>query len=352
MVNLLQTMRGGDMAENSHVATLRRMTRSHQPDTGVSPLTSSRAVRLALTKAANDAVGLILTVSSVAEETNALDDTLGALPEGLMLVGLHRDDVLVGLIAVDMQLRAAALEMQTMGALINQIAQDRKPTRTDKAMSDPFLSGFLAAFPDAVVGSPLEGWCDGITQLDAIADVRAAGLILADCPYRTVQMSVDLGVAERQGLLVVILPIVATPEIAGVPEVPDVNWAVEFRNKVNQVPATLTAQLHRFALPISAAQDLQVGQVLPLTGCTVHSVRLISANGRDVGQAKLGQSGGMRAIRMETAPPPDLDDLSTVRASHATNTLPDNQPAIGLATDLDIEAAFDLDEPLSIGDLP
>ena len=52
------------------------------------PLTSSRAVRLVLTKAANDTVGLALSVLGVSEEVNALDDMLGTLGDDLMLIEL------------------------------------------------------------------------------------------------------------------------------------------------------------------------------------------------------------------------------------------------------------------------
>ena len=48
---------------------------------------------------------------------------------------------------------------------------------------------------------------------------------------------------------------------------------------------------------------------MPLPGCTVSSVRLLSPDGQVVAQAKLGQVGGYRAVRLEAAPPPELSDL-------------------------------------------
>ncbi len=72
------------MTDSTQATILRRMTSSHETDVAENPLTSSRAVRLALTKAANDSVGLVLTVSSVAEDVSALDAMLDGLPDGLM----------------------------------------------------------------------------------------------------------------------------------------------------------------------------------------------------------------------------------------------------------------------------
>ncbi|MFT6074512.1 MAG: flagellar motor switch protein FliM [Yoonia sp.] len=138
------------MTESTHAILLRRMTRSQEADVAENPLTSSRAVRLALTKAANSAAGLVLTVTSVVQDVSALDAMLEGLPDGLMLVGLHRQGQLVGLIALDMQLRAAVLEMEKMGVLSVTAVDDRAPTHTDKVLCEPLIAAFLAAFPEAV----------------------------------------------------------------------------------------------------------------------------------------------------------------------------------------------------------
>lgn len=313
------------MTDSTHVTVLRRMTQ--MPDQRVieNPLTSSRAVRLALTKAANDAVGLVLTVSSVAETTDHLDDMLAGLPDGLLLVELHQDSRLVGLMALDMQLRAAVLEIQTTGKLIGRIAEDRAPTRTDKVMCDPMIADFLSAFPTAVSGTSLEGWCDRITHAEAFESKRTAGLLLDDCAYRSVQMNVDLGVADRQGVLIVVLPMTTAPQVSIPVKPPCADWGDAFHARIENAPAVLTALLHRFSVSIAQAQSLVVGQILPLTGCTVHSVRMVAADGRDVGAAKLGQSGGMRAIRIEAAPPPALADLMTsTPEADTTDTLLEN----------------------------
>lgn len=190
------------MTESTHATLLRRMTRSHDADVVENPLTSSRAVRLALTKAANDTVGLVLSVSSVAEDVSGLDAMLDGLPDGLMLIGLHQQDRLVELIALDMQLCAAVLEMETMGVLSSQSVDDRAPTRTDKMMCDPMIAGFLDVFPQAVRGTDLDGWADDVAHKDRIVDTRTAGLLLDDCRYRIVQMTVQLVPADRQGQVV------------------------------------------------------------------------------------------------------------------------------------------------------
>ena len=297
------------MTTGTQATLLRRMTRPQGQVVAENPLTSSRAVRLALTKAANDTAGLVLTVQSVAEEVTTLDDMLATLGDDLMLVGLDRDDALAGLIALDMEMRAAVLEMETMGAVLARPAETRAPTRTDQMLCDPLLRNFLVAFPGAVIGTPLEGWMDGATTGEKLDSARAAGLILTDCAYRIVRMSVDLGVADRRAMLVIVLPLV---EEAAVPEVappPPIDWQQIFRENVHNAPASLQALLYRAPISLATAQSLQVGSVLPLLGCSVNSVRLLSPDGQVVAQAKLGQIGGYRAVRLEAAPAPQLSEL-------------------------------------------
>lgn len=298
------------MTGSSHSSILRKMAGARSGDPVESPITSSRAVRMALTKAANDTVGLVLTVRSVAEDIMPLDQMLSTFDDGMMLVALTRHGRIVGTAAWDMQMRAAVLEMQTMGKLIAMIADERPATGTDKTMCDPMLAALLAVLPSAVMGTEFEGWIDDVTTGVRLESARAAGLMLDDCSYRSVRMTVDLGVADRTGNLVLTLPVLTRPTEVPEPEAEPVNWGDAFRANVMEAPAALDALLHRFKMSLGRAQNLQVGQVVALPGCTVNSVRLISADGQNVAQAKLGQVGGMRAVRIENAVAPQMRDLT------------------------------------------
>jgi flagellar motor switch protein FliM len=334
------------MTESTHVTLLRRMTRSHDLAVAEDPPTASRAVRLALTKAANDTVGLVLTVLGVAEEATTLDDMLDSLGDDLLLVGLEKGEELYGLAALDMQLRAAIVEMQTMGALVGQKAEDRAPTRTDKTLSDPLLDAFLAAFPGAVFGTPLEGWMDNVTHSDQIDSPRAAGLVLADVNYRIVRMSVDLGIADRHGMLTLVLPVMQEAEPVKTEQPVAVDWERSFGEAVSEAKACFDALLHKFTVPLATAQSLEVGSILALPGCTVNSVRLIASDGLCVGQAKLGQAGGYRAVRLEEAPEAQLSELAA-HGTISTGSVEDvgnlnDQTSIDAIIDQGIELPIDL----------
>ncbi len=298
------------MTNSMHSTILRRMTGQRTDGADENPLTSSRALRLALTKAANDIVGLVLTVTSVAEEVQPLETMLAGLDEDLMLIELIRDNKLVGIVALDVQLRAAILEMQTVGSLIGAAADLRPATGTDKMMCDPVLAAFLDALPKAVVGTTLEGWADDVAIAQRIASSRAAGLVLDDHDYRILRLSVDLGVADRAGSILLALPPLQQALLTQTAAVEEPDWDSQFQASVAEAPASLEALLHRFSLPLTQARSLHVGQVVPLPGCTVNSVRLMTPDGHKLAEAKLGQIGGKRAVRIEAAPLLQMAELS------------------------------------------
>ena len=323
------------MTQDTHVTLLRRKTRVQDNDVVANPLTSSRAVRLALVKAANDTIGLELSVSSVADDVNLLDTMLEELPDDLMLIGLLHDGVLVGFIGVDMQLRAAVLEIQTMGRIGRQPAEIRKVTGADRTLCDPMIACFIANLPQASLGTSIEGWVVDATIGDIIADKRAAGLLLVDQSYRVVQMNVDLSGTDRRGMLLIVLPPVTKPVATSSPAETPADWQDAFQTVINEAPSTLSAILHRFEVSLSTARGFKVGTVLPLPGCTVSSIRLVAADGYFVGAAKLGQSNGMRAVKLQPKPTMDLHDLAAMSPEQPVEQILPDDTLLTVASDMD-----------------
>ena len=297
------------MNERAHISILRRMAGQAGDAAPVSPLSTSRAVRLALVKAGSDACGLVLDVVSTDEANSRLDAMLAGLDAGVMLVGLHRQDRLIGFVAVDVQLRAAVLEMQILGRLLAKAAADRPATGTDKALCDPFLAAFLSSLPPAVAGTDYAAWVADLQLGDQITDIRAAGMALADGDYRVLTMQMHLGGADRKAGLALALPILAAAP-APEPAAPrEDDWHTAFPAAVRDASAELTAQLARINVPLRQAQAFAIGDVVDLPGCSVMSVRLFAPDGRCVAQGKLGQMSGKRAVRIMAPVAAQMDDL-------------------------------------------
>jgi flagellar motor switch protein FliM len=126
-------------------------------------------------------------------------------------------------------------------------------------------------------------------------------MLLPDGPYRIVRLTLDLGAGGRQGLAVLMVRLPPPRVPAPTEERPPATVA----GQVLLSQAPLTAVLYRLRLPLEEAEALQIGQVLPLAGVTVASVR-VEAGGQDLGPARLGQVAGMRAIRIEQPVAPSL----------------------------------------------
>lgn len=298
------------MNEQAHISILRRMAGQAGDDAPVSPISTSRAVRLALIKAGSDSCGLVLDVASTGEEHGSLDDVLTQFDDGSLLVGLRRQDRLAGVIALDLQLRAAVLEMQIMGRVLDQRAADRAATGTDKVLCEPMLAQFIAALPAAMAGTDDMGWVADLSLADRINDRRAAGLALADGDYRVLQMQIHLGAVDRQGCLLVVLPVVTPVAVAHPPAPPpQADWTTAFGAAVQGSRAVLTARIALCTMTLQQAQGMQPGDVIALPDGSITAVQLIAPDGRCVSQGKLGQMTGKRAVRVTAAPDARLDDL-------------------------------------------
>lgn len=317
----------GPMTEQAQPSILHRMAHREKPQVAEVPVTSSRAIRMAISRAANNAVGMAITVLSIGEEVLPLDETLSALGEDLSLLGIERSGNLAGLLAIDLQLRSAVIEVQTMGR-VSQLTPDARPTTgTDTMLMKPFAAAFLAELVETTKRTDLDGWVDDVFLGERVVSTRAAGLALDDADFRVIRVSIDLGAGERHGELVMLLPALKTKAVVPVETVKDTNFDAHFRMEVTESKAVLDAVLHRFSLPLSVVTDLKLGQVIPLAGCTVGSVRILSQNGAVVGNARLGQMAGMRAVRIEQPVMGRISDLPAPKKA-ASRAASESEPMV------------------------
>ncbi|WP_386682761.1 FliM/FliN family flagellar motor switch protein [Loktanella sp. R86503] len=293
---------------------LRRMTQRQQPDAPDVPLTASRAVRLALARGAQTSIGLPLTVGSVAEQTLSLDELLSEFTDDLLLLSLKRDGAICGILACDAGLVAAAIEVMTTGKISAALPDARPVTRTEGTLVQPLLRALLDELEETTARTPLDGWTRMAGLGPRFDSCRAASFDMVEHTYRLMRMSLECGSPDRQGLVLLALPMqgasVAETETP-TPAAPAADWHSRLHDTVMTAPARLDAVLHRMKLPLSVMSGLHVGQVLPLQGCTVGMVRLVDPNGRTVARGRLGQMAGQIAVRVQacadTIPMTEMD---------------------------------------------
>ena len=302
---------------DNQTSILARMAVRQAPLTTDVPLTSSRALRVAMTRAADKALGLSLSVTSVGEETLQLEAVIEALPNDYLYAGLLRLGEVTGFIGLDAQMRAAVIEMQTIGSLSKSPQLERSPTTTDMVLAAPVCEMLLKLLPETTAGSDLDGWVDDVSLGDPFDNLRSVGLALEDADYRLMRLTIDLAVGERLGEIILALPNHTSQPIVPEKDLGDSGWDVKMNRAVTNAPATLDAILCRTKFSIGQVNTLQVGYVLPLYGATVSSVRLFAPEGVEVGSARLGQSGGLRAVRLETPVAAVMRDIPPPKTGEA-----------------------------------
>lgn len=271
------------------------------------PPTPARVLRIALTRAAERAAGLNVTALGVSDERVALADLLARLEDGWLFLTLEGAGG-GGLFAVDRGFLAAVTEMQ-MRRKLSAAPPDARPlTGADAALAEPLVAAMLAEVRAAASGTALDGWVDGWQPGGRLADLRAVGLVLPERDFRLIGLSVWLGAGDRQGQM-----LIALPEAPSAPPEADraaqaAVWSKALQDNVLSAPAAVTAILTRLRLPLADVQGFAPGRQIALPGVRLTAVRIEAADGRLAGRGRLGQSGGMRAIRIEPEPPPDLSD--------------------------------------------
>ena len=290
---------------------LHRMIRRPDADTPDVPLTASRAVRLAVARAAQTHLSMKLTVDTVTETALSLDDLLADLEDDLLLLGLTRDGAVTGLIACDAGLVSATIEMMTTGRVTAAPPDNPRVTRTEGTLVQPLLRHMLDEMEETTIRTALDGWIRTVGLGSRFDNARAAGFALADLTYRLLRLSLDCGQPERRGVLLLALPVLTSAQPQTAPDGPAPDWHDRFRAAVMAAPARLDAVLHRMKVPLSQLTGMEVGTCLPLTGCTVGMVRLVDPNGCTVARGRLGQVAGQIAVRIQaeadTIPMTDMD---------------------------------------------
>lgn len=296
------------LSDDLGVSVLKRLARAPQDAGQIAPVSPSKALRLAMIRAAEVRVRLAVTVLGITEEIVPLEDLLRLIEDEHLLLALNGDIGLCGLAGIDLQTRAAVIEMQTTGLLRATPADPRAVTATDAAMIVPLIDGLLKDASETTMGTPLQGWTAGYTVGDRVINTRAAGMAMVDTTYRLVRLTLDLGAGGRQGMIQLALPVSREMKMAEVPDAAAA-WAAAMAAAVGNAPAELRAVLHRMRLSLRQVDGFHVGQMIALPGITVGSVKLEAADGRVLARARLGQMTGLRAVRLQVPGPVEMSEV-------------------------------------------
>ena len=263
---------------------------------------AAAAWKLALARAARDAIGLELTVSSQRASRNSLGELLEMLPERAMITILEGPSEGLGLLIFSPEVLSALIEMQTVGHVVKAAPVPRRPTKTDAAMVAGLIDVALSGFEAMLAGDDDLDWAGQFRYGTFLEDARPLGLLLEDISYRVMQSGVSLAAGVKTGSVLLALPAsgkVAKPRA----EAPNnaaatMVFKAALSEQVLASDASLNGVLARVTL------DFRPGDPIALGQSALDRIDLEGVDGCRVAGGKLGQNRGMRAIRLvaEAAP--------------------------------------------------
>jgi len=283
-----------DTTSNAGLRLKATRARAEQEARSMSP---ARALRLATEKTADASFSLVLTVQSIGRDQVNHAGLLKLIPDGVLLLLLDGPDGALGVMTLDAAMLAALIEMQTVGQVSAKPPQVRPLTRTDAAMVAPLVDGILHRMSQYLVGHPDGYWACGFRYGAMIDDRRSLGMALAAPDFHVFQLPLDIADGTRSGAVILALPQRAAPVVPA-DKHESAQVSVPLQQRVLDAPVRLDAILCRLSLPLSDVGRLAVGDVLALPKDALREIAIESVGRQAVATARLGQMGGMRALRL------------------------------------------------------
>ncbi len=314
------TVSGGAPPAPDPTGVLARKAARGRAEGGAQPvaMTPPRALALALARCADTDLALPLRIQAVTPCLLSLADLPEAIMEQALIAVVEGPGDGLGVVALCPITVASLIEVQTMGRLSHRPVQTRRPTRTDAALTAPFVDAALSAFETLLEGIGGQEWAAGYRYASFLDDPRPLGMMFEDVALRGLTVEMALGAdGQRSGRLLLALPAqsraaeaagngagggaTAVHPAAQAAQAAAIraaeHWRRTLSDRVMPAEITLNGVLARLALPVSQLMALQPGQLLALPDGAVQALS-VEVAGRAIAQARLGQHRGARALRL------------------------------------------------------
>ena len=264
---------------------------------------ADRSWRMALARAARDAAKLALDVQSLTMQKLGLSEVLEWIPERALIAVLQGPGETLGVLVITPDVLSSILESQTIGKVNRAPPPARKPTRTDAAMAAGFIDAALIGLEVALSDEADLSWAGGYRYGSHLEDARPLGLLLEDRDFKVLTAQVSLALGQRMGQVFLALPAEgwrkSVPEVTGeaAGAAPHA-FAEALAERVDGASCTMLATLARMSMTLGDITGLTEGMVLPLWNASIERIKLEGLDGRILGEGRLGQNRGMRAVRL------------------------------------------------------
>ncbi|MFK7877009.1 MAG: FliM/FliN family flagellar motor switch protein [Paracoccaceae bacterium] len=290
------------MSEPNTLSVLRRKALAGQERQKARAMTAVRAIRVSLVKAAEDEIETAIGVIGMTEVKARAKDLVPEIPEESMMILLDTPGRGGAAAVVDAALASAVVQQQTMGRVseLRDGEVPRKTTRTESALVAPWLDRtfkMAETLPDSPDDTRL---LKGIRYGAFMAEKRLLEMALGAPEYLHMAIVVDIAGGVRQGTIDLFLPYSDQPIIADeIDLAEDVSGPQTLEDVVMPLEAPLQAALCRLRIPLSELSELKIGDAIPLPEGVLKQSEILTLSGRKIAAGKLGQVGGMRAIKLQ-----------------------------------------------------
>ncbi|CUK05605.1 Flagellar motor switch protein [Ruegeria denitrificans] len=281
-------------------AALARKLSAGQEEQSDKPRSILRALRLAFARAAGDRLQLPLTVIGAKQSNRTPDMLAGPVGEDWLLLQFVNGDGGSAAVCMDLGTVSAIVQVQTIGEVMADDPAPRAFTHTDGAMVAPLVEQVLVRATELVDVPVDQVSLTGYEFTSRLSDLRTMSLAMTEDTYRVFDLTVELGGGLRQGQISVFLP--------DNPVKDEDDIALEDAGpNLEQASGVLRAELNtvicRMTLPLASLSHLVVGDLLPLMGSRLDRAEVLTIDRMRTAIGRLGQCGGMRAVRLNEYAP-------------------------------------------------
>lgn len=302
------------MAATDRIPALKRKLAAAGDGPGSACGSALRALRLGWARAAADTFDLPLAVIGARQARVAQEDVSRRLAEERLLLLLDGADGTAGALSLDAACVTALLQHQTMGRVSDGAAPARAFTGTDAALAAPLIDAALERAA-ALAGSPPDRRCLAGFHFGARAETaRSLALALEAERFRVFDLTLEFAGGAQQGNICLILPDRPEKPAAAGDGAGGAAATRETRipRAIAAARAELTAVIGRLRVPLDDLAAMAPGDILPLMLDRLDRVDLVTLAGHGVIAGRLGQVGGLRAIRVN-----ETDDRIGARSENA-----------------------------------
>jgi len=304
-------------------SALRRMIGASRRLPGHGSVHAEDALALALSRAGQETARTALSADSVRRATAPLGGLATVLPAGGLWVLLQGPQRLRGILGLDASLLTGLVQSLTTGQVRAGDGGTRAATQTDALLLRRFFAALLETLAHRLDGQPEADWAAGYQPRDRVADAARLPHLLPDMPYLVVSCDVDMADGVRRGTCVLALPQASPTAQADDPRAAErAAFTAALGRVVADAPAELEAVLCRMSLSLDRVAGLAPDSLLPVPRHAVSEIVLQGCDGRQIATARLGQSRGVRAVKVLTT----AAGAARPAADDATPTAPPDPP--------------------------